>query len=132
MALSYVWDNESQKVPIICDGKPVAVTPSLLTVSQKFCGHKKDNWLWADGLCIGQQKNLEKNIQVAMIVTFHGNASEVFFWLRHDLYGDAPVIFADSTDCLGGSQKLLTWEGSPKVSTLELGNGFSGLQIVHL
>ncbi|KAL5319190.1 hypothetical protein ACEPPN_012239 [Leptodophora sp. 'Broadleaf-Isolate-01'] len=95
IALSYVWGDESSKVPIICDGKSISVTSNLRDALQKFCGLENKTRLWADALCINQQDNLEKNKQVSMMAMIYSNASKVFVWLGPDPYDDAPMIFAD-------------------------------------
>jgi len=89
IALSYVWGDESSKVPITCDGKSISVTSNLRDALQKFCGLQKKTRLWADALCINQQDNLEKNKQVAMMATIYSNASKVFVWLGPDPYDES-------------------------------------------
>ncbi|KAH7068522.1 heterokaryon incompatibility protein-domain-containing protein [Paraphoma chrysanthemicola] len=93
-ALSYVWGDETSKVPITCDGKSISVTSNLHDALEEVCERKGKTRLWADALCINQQDNLEKNKQVAMMATIYSNAAKVLVWLGPDPYSDAPLIFA--------------------------------------
>ncbi|KAH7061687.1 heterokaryon incompatibility protein-domain-containing protein [Paraphoma chrysanthemicola] len=113
-ALSYVWGDETSKVPITCSGKSICVTSNLRDALQKVRRLEGKTRMWADALCINQQDNLEKNKQVAMMATIYSNAARVLVWLGPDPYCDAPLIFADIKALFEGLAALADTEAKFK------------------
>jgi hypothetical protein len=93
IALSYVWGDVLNTVPISIDGKAVHITQNLRDVLQHFS--VTPALLWADALCINQQDISEKNQQVNMMATIYRKAANVTVWLGPDEHNDAPAIFED-------------------------------------
>lgn len=87
-ALSYVWGSGSSNALIICDGKPLLVTPNchaaLLELGQRR-RHHASHALWIDAICIDQGSEehslLERNSQVKQMGDVYAKARKVIIWL---------------------------------------------------
>ena len=107
-ALSYAWGTEAPTEQIHClaySAGPAteereAVEPQSISVSlhlfealrclraTKFDG-KRPRWLWIDALCIDQQNNDEKAIQVPLMSEIYSRAQRVVVWLgKSDAHSD--------------------------------------------
>jgi len=49
-AVSYAWGNPRIKVPVICHGKRVDVTPNLHSALVHFRYHDRSRFMWADAI----------------------------------------------------------------------------------
>ncbi|KAH7093316.1 heterokaryon incompatibility protein-domain-containing protein [Paraphoma chrysanthemicola] len=81
-ALSYMWDHDSEKKTILCNGMSLSVGGSLWTFLleyRKTCS--QDDWLWIDAVCINQVDVRERNHQVAQMYEIYSEASSVIIWL---------------------------------------------------
>ena len=76
-SISYVWGNANDLRTIICNGLLVRVTRSLRYALAQLRRPDHDFWLWADGLCINQQDNTEKNHQVQLMGDIYAGAVSV-------------------------------------------------------
>lgn len=85
LALSYAWGGDSKTYSIICNGNPVLITENLgKALSTALCcirdkGNSTWNtdeelFLWADGLCINQDDDEEKNFQVKLMTSIYQKA----------------------------------------------------------
>ncbi|KAL5329485.1 hypothetical protein ACEPPN_002999 [Leptodophora sp. 'Broadleaf-Isolate-01'] len=83
-ALSYVWGDAYDTVPIKMNGQEVHVQRNLeaalriLSSRAEFHGQYR---LWVDALCINQNDAVEKSTQIKRMRTIYGNAREVIGWL---------------------------------------------------
>ncbi|KAI4266040.1 MAG: hypothetical protein LQ337_008902 [Flavoplaca oasis] len=93
IALSYVWGDATNRIPISIGGQIIQVTRNLRDALQKF--RNTPALLWADALCINQQDMSEKNVQVNMMSNIYLKAACVAVWLGPDEHGDADDIFED-------------------------------------
>jgi hypothetical protein len=79
-ALSYVWGDPGETLPILVDGKRYHVTANchaaLLRRRQRGVG-----CLWIDAICINQSDDEEKSLQVARMRDIYHAAEEVIVWL---------------------------------------------------
>jgi len=50
-AISYVWGDSRQKIPITCEEKPMDVTTNLRDALIRIRIHQELAMLWADALC---------------------------------------------------------------------------------
>lgn len=87
MALSYVWGSGNDPATILVDKQPFRVTRNLFEAITGITG-KESVVIWIDAICINQQDNEEKNIQVKMMRSIYKQATSVIFWLgqqeQHD------------------------------------------------
>jgi len=88
-ALSYVWGGENNKQPIYIQPKDPAdcTRRSLLATANLHAAlsHLRDEFLeralWIDAICINQQDNVEKGLQVQSMARVYANATRVVVWL---------------------------------------------------
>lgn len=72
-ALSYTWGGQIPTRILFVEDAWLKITPNLhafLLQVQSFRneGEEKDvEWIWADSLCINQQDNADKSVQVGMM-----------------------------------------------------------------
>jgi hypothetical protein len=83
VALSYMWDHATDKVPILCNDLEIGVGQNLYSFLQQF---RKTTaitgaWLWIDALCINQDDVGERNHQVAQMKDIYQGAALVIAWL---------------------------------------------------
>jgi hypothetical protein len=91
VALSYMWDHETEQVSILFDGVNVEVGHNLhnfLRQFRKVCG-TIGAWLWIDALCINQSDVGERNHQVAQMKDIYQGAALVIAWLGEATNADA-------------------------------------------
>ncbi|TVY26485.1 Heterokaryon incompatibility protein 6,OR allele [Lachnellula hyalina] len=81
-ALSYVWGDEGEQLPIFIDGKRHWVTPNCRAALRRLreigvvC-------LWVDAICINQRDESEKRDQLALMRDIYHFADEVVIWLGY-------------------------------------------------
>ena len=85
-AISYAWGDPKDTVEIICCGRILSITTSLADALRtiRTRNPKISHRLWADAICINQDSNEEKNLQVERIGQVYENASQVLAWLGPD------------------------------------------------
>ncbi len=86
-ALSYHWgDGEStEEITLNTKGKdfpdPFMVRPNLASALKQLRYRDRPRYLWIDAICINQDDNGERNVQVALMDGVYSGASEVCVWL---------------------------------------------------
>ena len=95
IALSYVWGDTTDTVPITCDGKRIFITRTLKAALWKLTTAFSSILFWADALSIDQQNISERSQQVNMMASIYGKAAGVSIWLGPDPYNDATDVFAN-------------------------------------
>ena len=80
-ALSYVWGNESNQRPIICNSIETTVTANLEEALVQLRDIEKNRTLWVDALCINQQDDFEKSLQVGIMADIYRSAKLVLIWV---------------------------------------------------
>ncbi|KAL5326105.1 hypothetical protein ACEPPN_007243 [Leptodophora sp. 'Broadleaf-Isolate-01'] len=83
-AISYAWGDPKDTVEITCNNKSMSITASLAGALRTVRSRHSPHRLWADAICINQQRSHEKNHQVKRIGQVYENAREVMVWLGHD------------------------------------------------
>ncbi|KAI3584123.1 heterokaryon incompatibility protein-domain-containing protein [Fusarium oxysporum f. sp. albedinis] len=83
-AVSYVWGNQSPLCRITVDGLERRITQNVFRILWELRHPVEKMPLWIDALCINQDDNKEKNIQVAMMRQVYQNARSVIVWLCAD------------------------------------------------
>lgn len=89
-ALSYMWGDESGRIPISLNGKRFSVAENLF---RALCFLRRENFagpFWIDAICINQDDIEEKNRQIRIMPHIYFRASEVLVWLG--LYPKAQVL----------------------------------------
>ncbi|EON95610.1 putative heterokaryon incompatibility protein [Phaeoacremonium minimum UCRPA7] len=86
-ALSYCWGTEGNecKILLVPDGKVFAARRSLEAALKRFRAaadsaplHAREDYLWADAVCINQKDNVEKTEQLLMMEHIYKRAEAVY------------------------------------------------------
>jgi hypothetical protein len=80
-ALSYTWGSMDDLQPVQINGTEKRVTKNLYAVLQQFRGETRDVVLWVKAVCINQEDDEEKSIQVHMIRDIYLNSASTRVWL---------------------------------------------------
>jgi hypothetical protein len=95
IALSYTWGDSNDTVPVLCNGRVIAVTRNLKEALWQFREDRKRLvrqgsstmsrrqllYFWIDAICINQKDNDEKSYQVGLMTEIYHRARHVFAWL---------------------------------------------------
>jgi hypothetical protein len=84
-ALSYAWGDDAYMKPISIDGVQYWIRSNLY-----YCLHHirlLDTFttVWADALCINQEDDDEKSIQIKLMPKIYQSATSTLIWLSRDL-----------------------------------------------
>ncbi|KAH7323522.1 heterokaryon incompatibility protein-domain-containing protein [Rhexocercosporidium sp. MPI-PUGE-AT-0058] len=101
-ALSYVWGDPENKVPILCSGYEIKVTQNLATALKYLRRTESVRQIWADAICINQQDLIEKSQQVQQMGRVYASADKTLVWLGEEHPEDK-----------GALEQLLSWLQSP-------------------
>jgi hypothetical protein len=80
-ALSYVWGSSIKTDTILVDGQIIHITRSLYEALMWLNFEEGVEWLWADALCINQEDNDEKSVQVKKMRRIFTSAVKVLAFL---------------------------------------------------
>jgi hypothetical protein len=106
-ALSYVWGSSKDKTPIVVDGKELRVTINLATALRHLRDSRIISYLWADAICINQDDDQEKAIQVTQMGEVYKAARHTIIWL-----GEATVQTDEMLSCIRDARKQIqAWKG---------------------
>ena len=82
--ISYAWgDPDSSHVLRVNDGY-LPISRNLAQALRRFREKDKDHVLWTDRVCINQQDDEEKNVQVRLMREFYENGTQTNIWLGAD------------------------------------------------
>jgi hypothetical protein len=81
IALSYTWDGQQQDQDLICNGLRLKVTRNVLTVLPYLFLQNGPYVIWIDGICINQEDESEKSVQVPLMQDIYTKSSKVVSWL---------------------------------------------------
>ena len=101
-ALSYVWGNPEDTVPIFCSGCEIKVTRNLATALRYFRQTQSMRRIWADAICINQRSLTEKAQQVQQMGRVYASAVQTLVWLGEE-----------SLEVKGALENLPIWLRSP-------------------
>jgi hypothetical protein len=80
-ALSYVWGEPSNTVPIVVEGFLVDVTANLRhALEALFVNDRVNHPIWVDAICINQADDVKKNEQVQMMHHIFAGAVTTIAW----------------------------------------------------
>ncbi|GKT64829.1 heterokaryon incompatibility protein [Colletotrichum tofieldiae] len=83
-AVSYAWGTPGEPAYIVCEGKEIQITQSLLAALKRWRQADEETVLWADSICIDQHNPLEKTHQIMLMAQIYSRAASVFIWLGSD------------------------------------------------
>lgn len=83
-AISYAWGDSKRTGLILCNGKNIGITTSLISALSAFRLIHGVRRVWADAVCINQEDVEERNSQVAQMDAIYTSAERVLGWLGHD------------------------------------------------
>ncbi|RWA08173.1 hypothetical protein EKO27_g6931 [Xylaria grammica] len=113
-AISYVWGPEPTPLwPFYFEttlGK-VPITESLARCLQYLRHRRVSTYLWADAVCINQQNNVEKNMQVRRMGSLYSKAERVIVWMGDNRDEDYQAL-ESLVKLQGPSEELSAWDAS--------------------
>ncbi|TVY27678.1 Heterokaryon incompatibility protein 6,OR allele [Lachnellula hyalina] len=80
-ALSYTWNGELVDQPITVDRSSLKVINNFRVALPHLIKAAKTQYLWVDGLCINQEDDREKAVQVPLMQEIYASCSECLIWL---------------------------------------------------
>ncbi|KAF5591136.1 het-6-heterokaryon incompatibility [Fusarium pseudocircinatum] len=86
-ALSYVWGARENPATIVLNDQPFSITRNLYNALYRYRRHVFDGYesdkamLWVDAICINQNDQVEKSIQVPRMSEIYGQCERVLAWL---------------------------------------------------
>ncbi|KAE8155332.1 heterokaryon incompatibility protein-domain-containing protein [Aspergillus avenaceus] len=93
-ALSYVWGSGEKPRSVIIDDDSLPVTENLYAVLLQLRDHEIARMLWADAICINQDDEDEKSLQVPLMRAIYGQADRVVVWLGQEAEGSSEALAA--------------------------------------
>ncbi|KAK5684751.1 hypothetical protein LTS10_002825 [Elasticomyces elasticus] len=91
-ALSYVWGNTEDLLPIQVDGCAFKVTRNLHDFLTSYRTDQSCPILWIDAICINQKDDRERSAQVRLMKRIYEGAESIVIWLGLDAKGTASAI----------------------------------------
>jgi hypothetical protein len=80
-ALSYVWGDATDRLPIYVDGTLFSATKNLKIALQYIRKADRDQVMWVDAVCINQNDIDERNNSVSLMGELYSDADHVIIWL---------------------------------------------------
>ena len=91
-AISYVWGNPEDTLPILCNGRSFDITVNLNAAFVRVRYGDRPRILWADAVCINQMNLAERSHHVSFMGKIYRNARTVLVCLGQDLDGGADDV----------------------------------------
>lgn len=95
-ALSYVWGNSKQTKNICLGGRITPVTVNLANALKRL-REMRQEFFWADAICINQDDIDERGQQVQLMEDIYNIASLVYAWLSDEKIPDAKLEHEDAS-----------------------------------
>jgi hypothetical protein len=76
-ALSYVWGNPDEKLPIFLHKHSFDVTVNLHAALLRLRNHSIERILWVDAICINQANQEEKEYQIQLMAKIYSQSNRV-------------------------------------------------------
>ncbi|KAI3319142.1 heterokaryon incompatibility protein-domain-containing protein [Xylariaceae sp. AK1471] len=80
-ALSYAWGDRKNMKPLIVDGKGFKLRENAEAALQRLRSSDQDRRIWIDAICINQNDDGEKALQLPMMTQIYEKARRVCIWL---------------------------------------------------
>ena len=125
-AISYTWGSSQREKRVLVLGKWLAVTQHAYDILYDRAPWTGWRFLWMDSVCINQDDNKEKGIQVPMMGEIYRQAARVVVWLGPSPDGEAAFSLIRE---LNQRLWLLSAAGTPSMSAIEMtrAKGFDAL-----
>jgi hypothetical protein len=91
-AISYVWGDPKNTLPVLCNGRRLDITVNLRAAFIRVRLTDRPRILWADAICINQRNVIERSHHVSFMGSIYGNAKKVLVILGEDPDGDAEDV----------------------------------------
>ena len=91
-ALSYVWGNLLETLPIYIDEDQLFITANLHAALSHLRDHSFERIIWVDAICIDQKNPKERIRQVQLMAKIYSNALCVVVWLGEDTENSARAL----------------------------------------
>lgn len=127
-ALSYVWGDETIRVPITVDGKRLDVTENLSAALRRLRDRKGGRVMWVDAICINQEDSDEKSVQVAMMRRIYSGCTRAILWLGEYAGCVAPRPTAPRPRPLSLPSRASEGATPPARAAAEVQGGQAGVQ----
>lgn len=123
-ALSYCWSTTPPNRPMLCNGAVFTATPSLERALKRlragFRPGDREEYLWADAICINQADEDEKSMQIQLMGKIYSTANTVYVDLG-DLNGMSydfegfKLTVENAFAGMGQQDNLAIWQRHPGV-----------------
>ena len=80
-ALSYVWGDPDETVPILINEHRFNITVNLYAALSRLRDRSFERIIWVDAVCINQECEQEKECQIQSMAKIYGQANRVIVWL---------------------------------------------------
>jgi len=100
-AISYTWGSPTKDHLVFFDGNWLPTTRSVYRIIQDRASYFRTRLLWIDAVCINQENDAEKSVQVSMMGEIYHQAERVIIWL-----GDIRVRSSEVTTLMFLLEKL--------------------------
>ena len=99
-ALSYSWGmnedgNSSQDYELFIHGNRQWITRNLSEGLRRIRVCDKPIRIWIDAVCINQQDDVERSVQVAMMADIYARAEKIFVWLGNGTEEKEDLVMLD-------------------------------------
>jgi hypothetical protein len=97
-AITYCWGEDKTLATITCNGSNLRIRKSLFRMLKYLC-HRRPPYrpLWIDAICLNQDDNEEKAVEVPLIHKVFANATRTIAWLgKGNAKTDAAMNFLSS------------------------------------
>jgi hypothetical protein len=84
-ALSYVWGDPRETLPIYVDKNQFHVTVNLHAALSRLRDCSFERVMWVDAICINQKNSEEQGQQVQLMARIYSNAHRVIVWLGEEV-----------------------------------------------
>jgi hypothetical protein len=81
IALSYVWGNPEKSRRLLIDGKSLVITANLCSALLDLRDEERSLLLWADGIRIDQENDVEKATQIELMGRIYEGALHTIIYL---------------------------------------------------
>ncbi|KAH6839287.1 heterokaryon incompatibility protein-domain-containing protein [Alternaria alternata] len=108
-AISYVWGSAPASVTVKCNGRPLVVTSTALEMLHYLHQYQKNTTtrkIWIDAICINQEDEEEKGIQIPLMREIYSRARAVVVWMGLPS-PETDIFFAEFQEM---RVKLKTWK----------------------
>ncbi|KAF2813822.1 HET-domain-containing protein, partial [Mytilinidion resinicola] len=80
-AISYAWGSPAERVWTPHNGRYILVPQNLLDGLCQMCFPDQSRLIWADSICIDQNSEKEKAVQISNMRRIYTRATRVLVWL---------------------------------------------------